>query len=152
VGLRQVRYFVPVADELNFGRAAERLRIAGPSLSQQIKALERDLGVLLFDRDRRSVAPTATGAALLPGARALLEQSDELRRQATSRRGSGTEPVRLGYVNWCPPELSGRTAGIAKLLVDPWVRRHTRRPTGSPTAASTWRSAGCRPPTSPNTA
>jgi DNA-binding transcriptional LysR family regulator len=65
--------------------------------------------VLRFDRDRRSVALTATGAALLPGARALLEQADELRRQATSRRGSGTESVRLGYVNWCPPELSGRT-------------------------------------------
>ena len=114
-----MRYFVAVADELNFGRAAERLRIAGPSLSQQIKALERDLGVRLFDRDRRSVALTATGAALLPGARALLEQADELRRQATGR--SGTETVRLGYVNWRPPDLAMRTAGIAKLLVDAWV-------------------------------
>lgn len=117
--LRQLRYFVAVAEELSFGRAAERLLIAGPSLSQQIKALERDLGVRLFDRDRRSVALTPAGSALLADARALLERADDLQRRA--RRLAGSEPVRLGYVNWLPPELTARTAAVAPVRVDTWV-------------------------------
>ncbi|WP_433165430.1 LysR family transcriptional regulator [Kribbella sp. CA-247076] len=117
--LRQLRYFVAVAEELNFGRAAARLHIAGPSLSQQIKSLERDLGVRLFDRDRRTVTLTAHGESLLPQTRALLEQADELRRTAAGF--SATEPVRLGYVSWRPPDLVERTSGVAQLLVDAWV-------------------------------
>lgn len=117
--LRQLRYFVAVAEELHFGRAAARLLIAGPSLSQQIKALERDLGVPLFARDRRTVALTAAGAALLPEVRALLDRADELRRRA--QQLSGSEPVRIGYVNWLPPDLTKRTSGVAQLYVDTWV-------------------------------
>jgi DNA-binding transcriptional LysR family regulator len=119
VELRQLRYFVTVAEELNFGRAAERLHIAGPSLSQQIKALERDLKVRLFDRDRRSVTLTAGGASLLPHARALVDQADELRRRAAGLVTS--EPVRIGYVNWCPTDWAERAAGVAQLRVDTWV-------------------------------
>jgi DNA-binding transcriptional LysR family regulator len=119
VELRQLRYFVAVAEELNFGRAAERLHIAGPSLSQQIKALERDLKVSLFDRDRRSVTLTASGAALLPHARALVEGADALRRRAAGLVTS--EPVRIGYVNWCPTDWAERAAGVAQLRVDTWV-------------------------------
>jgi DNA-binding transcriptional LysR family regulator len=119
VELRQLRYFVTVAEELNFGRAAERLHIAGPSLSQQIKALERDLKVSLFDRDRRSVTLTANGAALLPHARALVEGADALRRRAAGLVAS--EPVRIGYVNWCPTDWAERAAGVAQLRVDTWV-------------------------------
>lgn len=119
VELRQLRYFVAVAEELNFGRAAERLRIAGPSLSQQIKALERDLKVQLFDRDRRSVALTAAGAALLPDARDLVRRADELRRRVTGL--ASDDPVRIGCVNWCPVDWSERAAGVATLRVDTWV-------------------------------
>ncbi|MFJ9373046.1 LysR family transcriptional regulator [Streptomyces sp. NPDC101455] len=119
VELRQLRYFVAVAEELNFGRAADRLLIAGPSLSQQIKALERDLGVRLFDRDRRSVSLTPAGAALLPHTRVLLERADDLRRRAG--RLAGSEAVRLGYVNWLPADLTSRTAGVAQVHVDAWV-------------------------------
>ncbi|MFJ8474483.1 LysR family transcriptional regulator [Kitasatospora sp. NPDC094011] len=117
--LRQLRYFVAVAEELNFGRAAARLLIAGPSLSQQIKALERDLGVALFDRDRRSVALTPAGASLLPHARALLDRAEDLRRRAGKL--SGSQPVRLGYVNWLPPDFSARTSRAATVHVDAWV-------------------------------
>jgi DNA-binding transcriptional LysR family regulator len=119
VELRQLRYFVAVAEELNFGRAAERLLIAGPSLSQQIKALEQDLGVRLFDRDRRSVALTSAGATLLPHTRVLLERADDLQRRAAQI--SGSERVRLGYVNWLPADLTARTSAVAQLHTDTWI-------------------------------
>jgi DNA-binding transcriptional LysR family regulator len=119
VELRQLRYFLTVAEELNFGRAAKRMHIAGPSLSQQIKALERDLKVRLFDRDRRSVTLTPAGAALLPEIRDVVERADELRRRAAGL--STSEPVRIGYVSWCPTDWAERAAGVAKLRVDTWV-------------------------------
>ncbi|HHL4081556.1 MULTISPECIES: LysR substrate-binding domain-containing protein [Burkholderia] len=90
--LRQWRYFVTVADERHFGRAAERLSMTQPPLSQAIRALEDVLGVALFVRTKRSVALTAVGAALLPEVRRLLASADALpplaRRLARGEAGS----------------------------------------------------------------
>ncbi len=69
--LRQLAFFVGVAEELNFSRAAEKLSIAQPALSRQIQQLEEDLGVLLFKRDKRNVALTSAGMYLLTQARQL---------------------------------------------------------------------------------
>ena len=69
---RQLRYFVTVARELNFTRAAEKLRVAQPALSRQVRQLEEELGVRLFERTKRRVELTPSGAAFLTEAEAIL--------------------------------------------------------------------------------
>jgi DNA-binding transcriptional LysR family regulator len=86
--LRQLRYFVTVAEELHFGKAALRLHMTQPPLSQTIQALEELLGAALFERNRRGVALTPAGQALLPEARRLLAQSQEL-GQLVQRAAAG---------------------------------------------------------------
>ncbi|GLJ87989.1 LysR family transcriptional regulator [Streptomyces poonensis] len=135
---RDLRYFIAVAEELHFTRAAERLYVSQPALSKQIRALERQLGVDLFRRDRHGVALTAAGTALLPHARRVLvswEEGaaavEEARRaqRTTLVVGMSTSPgrggllpavrsrftaahpgaaIRLRQVNWEDP-----TAGLA---------------------------------------
>ncbi|WP_027935043.1 LysR family transcriptional regulator [Amycolatopsis thermoflava] len=85
--LRALRYFVTVADELHFGRAAERLHIAQPAVSRQIAALERELGVRLFDRSPRRVRLTEAGHRVLAAAREALAAADRVRVAARERAG-----------------------------------------------------------------
>src|SRR6202011_6237972 len=81
IDLRKLRYFVAVAEELHFGRAAERLFIAQPVLSRQIRKLEQELGTELLLRTSRNVALTPAGLRLLDEAKSLLAAAEVTRRR-----------------------------------------------------------------------
>ncbi|WP_035800451.1 LysR family transcriptional regulator [Kitasatospora mediocidica] len=96
--LRQLRYFVTVAEELHFGRAAERLLIGQPAVSQQIRRLERELKVDLFDRTPRTVRLTPAGEAFVPAARAVLTAEDAARTVAADLAAGRLGTFRLGTI------------------------------------------------------
>ncbi|GAA5120130.1 LysR family transcriptional regulator [Pseudonocardia adelaidensis] len=97
--LRHLEFFVAIAEEEHFGHAAARLGIAQPPLSQGLQRLERSLGVILVDRSSRGARLNAAGRDLLPRARALLEDAEDLRRAASAH---GAAPVRIGAVPQLP--------------------------------------------------
>ena len=102
--LRKLKYFVATAEELHFGRAARRLGLSQPPLSMQLRALELDLGVRLFDRDNRNVALTTVGAVLLGEARKILAHVDQARLlvERAARGDEGT--LSVGFIT--PAEYS----------------------------------------------
>lgn len=108
--IRHLRYFVAVAEELHFGRAAKRLHVSQPPLSQQIRRLEEILGYALFVRTSRSVALTAAGEALLERARRTLRNVqrdiDETRSIGQGEVGS----LNIGFVG------SAVLAGLPRIL------------------------------------
>ncbi|GGF54858.1 LysR family transcriptional regulator [Marmoricola endophyticus] len=113
--LEQLRGFVAVAEELHFGRAAERLAMTQPPLSRQVMKLERAVGVRLLERDNRGVELTAAGAAFLEEARRLLRLAETAPDRARQIAAGATGTLRMGF-----------TAASAYAVLPP-VLRHLRR-------------------------
>jgi len=115
--LRHLKYFVAVAEELHFRRAAERLHIAQPAVSEQIRKLENELGVALFARTHRNVTLTDAGAAMLDEARRVLIQADVAQRAAREAHRRSLGHLRIGNLpDALPtalPHLLRRFAAVA---------------------------------------
>jgi LysR family transcriptional regulator, hydrogen peroxide-inducible genes activator len=121
--VNQLRYVCAIADTGNFSRAAERCRIAQPSLSQQVQKLEDDLGVKLFDRLGRSIRLTEAGRAFIPRARAILEQLDAARSSAADKNADLRGNVTVGVIPTVAPYLMpAYTASFAKKFPDAKLR------------------------------
>jgi len=98
MNFRQLTYFIAVAEELHFGRAAERLDMAQPPLSRQIKQLEEELGAVLFNRGRSAITLTQAGERLLARGKSILAQMEDTRLEVR-RLGQGAEGrLRIGFV------------------------------------------------------
>lgn len=108
LSLRRLRYFVTVAEELHFGRAADRLHMAQPPLSQQIRRLEEELDITLFDRSTRRVNLTEAGSAFLVQARRLLATADSVDRFLDDHRSGDGGTLRLGFVDSSAYEVMPR--------------------------------------------
>lgn len=111
MNLRDLQYFIAVADHLHFGRAAEACHVSQPTLSGQIRKLEEELGVTLFERTNKSVIMTAATEQILPLARASLAQAEEIRRVAQGWRDPLAGRIRMGVIPTLGPYLMPRILG-----------------------------------------
>ncbi|GLZ50973.1 LysR family transcriptional regulator [Actinomycetospora sp. NBRC 106378] len=119
--LRALRYFVTVAEELHFGRAAERLHIVQPAVSQQVARLERELGVALLDRSSRHVRLTVPGERVLAAARGVLAAADQVRVAAVDPGMTlriGTAPALTDRLERAVEILRREDPAIQTVLVD----------------------------------
>lgn len=112
--LRQIRYFVAVAEERSFSRAAERLRIAQSAVSQQIKSLERSLGATLFDRTARPIELTEAGVAFLAHGRRMLELADRAVEDVTAIDRNPRHSLRIGTSAFANPPIVDRVIEAAR--------------------------------------
>ena len=96
--LRHLNYFLVLAEELHFGRAAERLHISQPPLSRMIQQIENELGVLLFERTKRSVILTSAGLVLLQDAKQMILQMEAVKKRLTIHGKGETGTIKIGYV------------------------------------------------------
>jgi DNA-binding transcriptional LysR family regulator len=112
--LRQLRYFVAVAEERHFRRAAARLHVAQPAVSEQIKKLEAELGAPLFVRSSRTVELTAAGAAFLRDARRVLRQLEQAAGTVERVRDGAALRLRVGYAPDGVPEVIARALGALR--------------------------------------
>jgi DNA-binding transcriptional LysR family regulator len=130
VELRQFRYFIAVAEELHFGRAATRLRISTQTLSQQIKAIERQVGAPLLVRHGRGVNLTKAGQVLLREARKTLRAAEDALRE-TRRVAGVAESLRLGLLTgvppWLPEQIARLRPGVALEMIRGTTSEQLRR-------------------------
>ena len=105
MNLRDLRYFVALADTRHFGKAAERSFVSQPTLSAQIKKLENYLGVQLIERQPRKVTLTETGAKILPLARRILQESDEIVSLARNEHDPLSGKLKVGFIPTIGPYL-----------------------------------------------
>lgn len=112
--IRQLRYFVTVAERQHFGRAAEALHIVQPAVSQQVARLERELGLVLFDRSRRQIALTADGEAFLPYARRVLQAAERAARAAAELTAGSSGLLRVGSSEGLGPRLEQTLAAFRR--------------------------------------
>ncbi len=108
LNLKRIRYFTVVAEELHFGRAAERLHMAQPPLSQQIRQLETDLGVELFSRSTRRVKLTEAGTLFYPQALKLITDAEGLERRLAQYSSGDGGRLRIGFVDSSSYEVMPR--------------------------------------------
>jgi LysR family transcriptional regulator, hydrogen peroxide-inducible genes activator len=119
LNLRDLKYIIAVADTRHFGKAAERCFVSQPTLSGQIKKLEGELGVTIFERTNRAVRTTPIGEEILHYARAMLEQAQAIEQISAAHRDPLAGPLRVGAIPTISPYLM-------PLILAPLKRAHPK--------------------------